>query len=518
MRCDLRHLPAHEACTKAKTPIRIMDDARHGSAESGSGKGWHMCFSEFEMYKNDMRGYEGTIYAKKCVLDTRGWLTHLNNNLIVFGPTGAGKSRGVVGPNIMQLNSSYVVIDPKGSLYAQYAPGLEEAGYDVQYVDFAHPDRSTHSWDPFARCAEDRDLDELGWLLMTNRGVDIKDTFWQTAGGQLVAAVATLCKEENGSATMSEVLRHLRLLTTRAESEYGPSWSNLRRSSSRSKLDELFEERVAPKTLAPAPVDPRHLSQDDYMMWKAKQLITDMTCPEDLGQSHAYDLWSSLRLAAMETWKSMVVTVTPRMNVFYDPELLRLFGESGLPPVDFASLGSRHGAVFLCVSDVSRELDGLVTLFVKQCVSELVEIADRSTHQRLLHPVRVIVDDFANMAPWPDFAKWIAGVRSREIWLTLSVQSYSQLESMYGADAETIVGNCDTRLYFAPTDLSTIKTLAILCDKEVSEVQAIPFGHIMVAIRGTGMPRQRVAYIPEEHPNWPLFERARERAQGRDLV
>ena len=480
-----------------------------------------MYLSEFEGFENGMWGYEGTILADGCVLGARGWETHLNNNLIVFGPSGAGKSRGVVGPNIMQLNSSYVIIDPKGTLYEQYAPGLREAGYDVQFVDFAHPGRSTHSWDPFARCHSERELDELGWLLMTTKGVYSDDTFWQVAGAQLVVATAALCKEEMGRATMGEVLKHIALLSSPPKKTYGPEWSNFRRATARSRLDEAFEELIVPKSVMDDPPDqkaPRHLSDEDLNIWRRGKLVESAKTPEDLGTSRAYDLWASLRLAAADTWKSIMVSVTPRMNVYSDPELLRLLGSEGLPPVDFASLGSRHGTVFLGVSDMSRGLDGLVSIFVRQCISELVDIADLSPRQRLIHPVRVIVDDFANMTPWQDFSKWIAGVRSREIWLTLSVQSYSQLVSMYGPDAETIVGNCDARLYFAPTDTSTVKRLALLCDREPHEIQAIPSDRILVSVRGTGMPKERKAFVPERHPNWPLFERARKRGERRGLA
>lgn len=382
---------------------------------------------------NDMILAKNQYYSLDC------YETQLNNNVLVVGTSGSGKTRSIVTPNLLQATGSYIVSDPKGNLYKKYRKYLEAKGYVVKKLDFVHPERSSH-YNFFNYIHSERDILKIAHMLIYSekRVRSSADPFWDQAAELLLTAVIGYLhyhgrpKEKN----MESVLKLISVCQI-----------NENDSEIKSPLDRLMDE-----------VGRRNYSDFSYKQYQ------------------------KFRLAAGRTLKSILITITGKLGKYDFTELNKMMAHDD---IDIASIGQKKTALFVVVSDTDRSLDDLANLFFTQAMNELCAYADDECEDnRLPVDVRFIMDDFATNCKINDFPKMIASIRSRGISTMLMIQSESQLTAGYGEDDRTIIGNCDTYIYLGGNDVDTAKQVAIRCDLPLKRILEMPVGSNWIFRRG----------------------------------
>lgn len=391
--------------------------------------------------------------------DTRA--TRINNNDLIIGPSGAGKTRGYVMPNILQANESMIVADTKGSLYGEMAPYLRQKGYRVVCVDtrdtlssfgynpldYIHRNPSTGRW-------LDQDILKLCSLLSPIENG--RDPFWDQATRALLCAL------------VGYVMERL------PEEEH-----NL---TSVVKLFKLTDEQRHELFLALEAEDPDSFAVQQYgmMLCLSKAKATTGCITGMLGEKI-----SSLAMEGPER----MFCASERLN--------------------FSDLGRQKMAVFLTVSDTDRSMDRLTNLFYTQALQELCNSADSSPDHRLEVPVRIYLDDFATNVFIPDFDKIISVIRSREIYVSVILQSISQLDTLYGKSAAcTILNNCDTCLYLGGQDVDTAQYISVKANCRIDRVLNMPISEAYLFTRGQ-LPRKVTRFDVSRHEQYERMVEAR---------
>ena len=354
--------------------------------------------------------------------------TKLNNNVLVVGTSGAGKTRSIVTPNLLQASGSYVLSDPKGNLYKKYKSYLEKQGYVVKKLDFTDPENSSH-YNAFSYIKNTQDIVKIAHMLIyQRREVVHHDPFWDEASQLLVQAVVSYLCEELG-AEEQNLHQLLQLIGLCQIEENSSQRKNL--------LDRLMEE-----------------------------------LGEKNEDSYAFNSYKKFRVAASKTLKSILISVNARLGSFDTPELNEM---TAFDDIDITSIGKRKTALFVVVSDTDRSLDGLANIFFTQAMNELCRFADKECDDSCLPvPVRFILDDFATNCKIDEFPRMISSIRSRGISTMLMIQAESQLTENYGYDGKTIIGNCDTYVYLGGNDVETAKAVAERCDVPVKKILNMP--------------------------------------------
>lgn len=410
------------------------------------------------------------ILAKDVYIDNNTRVTGNNNNDLIIGPSGAGKTRGYVIPNILQAEGSLVVTDTKGNLCRQFQPYLESRGYQVIELNFARMDRNTWGYNPLAAIRYDR-----------RRG---------QYNEQDVIAL---------SAVIAPVL-------TRDD----PFWD---------QSAQIYLQALVGYVLECLPVQERNLSS----VCRLSGLIGSITLDQlfrELSELKP-DCFAVARYRSMMTTRSANRT-DACIRAFLDRHLLPLSYDavsrmfSNQRQVSLEGIGMRKTAVFLTVSDTDRSSDPLVNLFYAQAFQKLVALADRSSGSRLPVPVRFILDDFATNTIIPNFDSLISVIRSRELSVSLVIQSLSQLESLYGrAKSQTIINNCDNWLYLGGLDLQTAQEMSVRMNRTVQSVLNMSHEDAVVLTRGRP-PRRCGKFLPEDHPLWRAAQSRRAAAEQAD--
>lgn len=389
--------------------------------------------------------------------------TKLNNNVLVVGTSGAGKTRSIVIPNLLQATGSYVLSDPKGNLYKQYKTYLEKQGYVVRKLDFTDPENSAH-YNFFRYIKNTQDIVKAAHMLIYQRkGMRTSDPFWDEASQLLTQAIISYLREKY--------------------SEKEQNLHNLLHLLSLCKIEEGYS---GIKTLL------------DCMM-------DDLS--EENPNSYAVGCYNKFRVAASRTLKSILVSINSRLGLFDTPEINRMTASDD---IDIGSIGKRKTALFVIVSDTDRSLDGLVNIFFTQAMNELCRVADKECENNCLPiPVRFILDDFATNCKIDEFPRMISSIRSRGISAMLMIQAESQLTENYGEDGRTIIGNCDTYVYLGGNDLETARVVAERCDVPLKKILYMPVGMNWIFRRGQP---------PVNAKNFELESMLRERCFTRDEI
>lgn len=379
------------------------------------------------------------ILAQDQYFDLDCYKTQLNNNVLVVGAAGSGKTRSIVSPNILQATDSYVITDPKGSLHKKYGKYLRNQGYTVRVLDFIHPENGTY-YNFFHYIRDTQDIVKLARMLMDcNKREDYRtmDTFWEESGTLLLTALI------------------------------GYLWSW--RPPHEQTLESLF------KLIAACNIDENSAL--------AKTPLDHIFDEIEAFDPNAYEVkqYKKFRIAAGRTLRSILVTLTARLGVFDFPELNKMTSHDCIA---LDTIGNKKTAIFVIISDKDRSMDGLANMFYSQAMDELCRVADEREDGRLPVPVRFILDDFATNCKITDFPRMIASIRSRGISTMLMIQAESQLEQCYGHDGRTIIGNCDTYVYLGGNDLETAKSVAMRCDLPVKKILYMPVGTNWIFRRG----------------------------------
>lgn len=378
------------------------------------------------------------IAAEGCEYSLDDFETNLNNNVLIVGGSGTGKTRKIVTPNIKEAVGSYFICDPKGQLYKVWGKYLVDKGYKIRLIDFIHPDMSD-GYNPMDYLKISQDIAKLASGITNSKESEGTrcDPYWDRMTILLLCAIIGYMKETNSKEmTFREILRLVRL----GEREDSDDKS--------SELKKLFDSH------------------------KRKH-------PD----SWACEKFEAVDTAPYKTYDTIRSTLAAKFSQF-DTEELRLMMKKG--GFDFTSVAREKTAVFVTVSDTDRTMDPLVNIFFTQAMNELCTYADdKCIGGRLPIPVRFILDDFATNCRIDEFPRMISSIRSRALSVMLMIQSEAQLRQGYEHDAQTIISNCDTYIYLGGNDVQTAKAVSERCDKPLNEVLYMPVGSCWVFRRGS---------------------------------
>lgn len=387
----------------------------HGSARWGDVRALNKKYSDKDPGNN-------VILTKHLSMSLNGRL-HMRNLLqIIVGGSGAGKTRFVVKPNLMLANASFICTDPKGELVRAVAPFLMQQGYVVKVFDLIDPAHSD-SYNPFRYIRKDSDVFRLVNNLIQNttpKNASQSDPFWEKSETALDAALMLYLLHEAPpeEQTMEMLLTMI---------EYGGAKED--DDDYKSPLDLLFE--------ALEEDDPNHIALRQYRVFKQ---------------------------AAGKTAKSILVSAAVRLTSFALPEIQRITAEDNL---EISKLGERKQAVFCVIPDSNdNSLSFLVGMLYTQAFQELYYQADKVHMGALPIPVRLMFDEFANVALPDGYARLQATMRSRNIMASIILQNISQLKALFKDDWEGIIGNADTLVYLGGNEQSTHEYISKLLGKE----------------------------------------------------
>ena len=346
--------------------------------------------------------------------------TARNKNVLVVGGSGSGKTRFFIKPNLMQLHSSYVVTDPKGSIAVECGKLMLRNGYKVKIFNSINFKKS-HHYNPFAYIHSEKDILKLVTTLIANTKGDGKsgDDFWQKAETLLYTALIGYIhyeapEEEQNFATLIEFIN-----ATEVRED-----------------DETFENNVDLAFKELASREPNHFAVRQYKKYK---------------------------LAAGKTAKSINISCGARLAPFDIQELreITMYDE-----LELDTLGDRKTALFLIMSDTDSTFNFLISMIYSQLFNLLCEKADDVYGGRLPVHVRCLIDECANIGQIPNLEKLMATIRSREISACLVLQAQSQLKALYKDNADTIIGNCDSSIFLGGKEPGTLKELNQALGKE----------------------------------------------------
>ncbi|EKZ4889156.1 type IV secretory system conjugative DNA transfer family protein [Listeria monocytogenes] len=344
-----------------------------------------------------------------------------NKNVLVIGGSGSGKTRFFVKPNLMQMHSSYVVTDPKGTVLVECGHLLEKANYKIKVLNTINFKKSMH-YNPFAYIRSEKDILKLVNTIIANtkgEGEKSSEDFWVKAERLYYNALIGYIWYEAPSYEQNFITL-LELINASEAREEDESFKNA--------VDLLFDELEAK--------EPDHFAVKQYKKYK---------------------------LAAGKTAKSILISCGARLAPFDIKELRELMSYDEL---ELDKLGDRKTALFVIISDTDDTFNFVVSIMYTQMFNLLCDKADDVYNGRLPIHVRCLLDEFANIGQIPKFEKLIATIRSREISASIILQSQSQLKAIYKDNADTIIGNCDTTLFLGGKEKSTLKEMTEVLGKE----------------------------------------------------
>lgn len=412
----------------------------------------------------DRTAYQSqTIVGRNRTIETDSFQTGINNNMLVIGPSGAGKTRHVLKPNLLQMGSSFIVLDTKGTLCREMGTMLAGAGYTVECLDFANI------------CEEPRPLPAGAAHVGYNPLSFIRrDSHGRPNQQDILSIAVALCPVENGK-----------------EPFWDRAAANLLAALIAYVMEELPREE---QTFAALVELAEHLNDGATFRLLDDLEVSD---PDSLASS-MYLRYASTRDAEKMNASIIGIIAEKLMCLGFDGAL-RLYTASR--QVDFARFGHERRALFVTMSDIDRALDPLTSLFVDQAFKALLREADRCPGGRMPVPVRLFLDDFANLYI-NNIDDLLAVARSREIWVTLLLQSMNQLEARYGRSrAMSIMGNCDVQLALGFQDLDTARCFSERADRMPKTLLELPSGRAWLFVRGRRA-EEVESYRLEEHPRY----------------
>ena len=384
----------------------------YGSAKWGNPK-------ELNRKYMDHRHKDANIILTQRVrLGMDGYITQRNMNVLVVGGSGSGKTRFFCKPNIYSANYSYLITDPKGELLRAAGALLAAQGYEVRVFNLIDPGQSD-GYNPFSYIHSEKDVLTLIDNLIKNttpRNASSNDPFWEKAEIALDSALMLyLVSEAPPEEQNFEMLIYMMNFAEVREED----------DQYRSPLDMLFR--------ALEEEQPNHVAVKQYKAFKQ---------------------------AAGKTAKSILVSAAVRLATFNIPQYARM---TMVDEMDFGSLGEKKKAIFCVIPVDDSSMNYLVGMLYTQCFQALYRRADEKHNGRLPVPVRVIQDEWANVAQPESYPKILATCRSYNIGLNIIVQNIQQIKALYEKEWESIIGNCDTLLFLGggnePTSLEFIVKL-----------------------------------------------------------
>ena len=377
---------------KGKNAKNYRHNVEYGSARWGT--------------KADIEPFEDSKFANNVILSQTERITMnsrpsqpkyaRNKNVLIVGGSGSGKTRFWLKPNLLQMHSSYVVTDPKGSIACECGNALLKNGYRIKIFNTINFKKSMH-YNPFAYIHSEKDILKLVTTIIANTKGESKggDDFWLKAETLLYTALIGYIhyeapEEEQNFSTLLEMINAMEV---REDDE-----------EFKNPVDLMFEELEER--------EPDHFAVKQYKKYK---------------------------LAAGKTAKSILISCGARLAPFDIKELRDL---TSYDELELDMLGDEKTALFVIISDTDDTFNFIVSIMYTQLFNLLCDRADDVYNGRLPVHVRMLLDEFANIGQIPQFEKLIATIRSREISASIILQSKSQLKAIYKDNADTIEGNC----------------------------------------------------------------------------
>lgn len=468
---------------KSKNAKKFRHNQEYGSARWGTHA--------------DIEPYMDPVFANNVILSQTERLTMnnrpaqpkyaRNKNTLVVGGSGSGKTRFFIKPNLLQMHSSYVLTDPKGTVLPEVGNALLKHGYRIKIFNTINFKKSMH-YNPFAYVHDEKDILKLVTTLIANTKGEGKggDEFWEKAEKLLYSALIGYIhyeapEEEQNFSTLLEMINAMEV---REDDE-----------EFKNPVDLMFDEL--------AERDPDHFAVRQYAKYK---------------------------LSAGKTAKSILVSCGARLAPFDIKELREI---TAYDELQLDTLGDKKTALFLIMSDTDATFNFLISMVYTQLFNLLCEKADDVYGGRLPVHVRCLIDEAANIGQIPNLEKLMATIRSREISAALVLQAKSQLKAIYKDNADTIIGNCDSQIFLGGSEQTTLKDLNTTLGKEtidmyntgetrgtsqsynmnyqklghdlmsIDELAVMDGGKCIVQVRGV-RPFLSSKYDLTQHPNYPL--------------
>ena len=405
---------------KGKNAKKFRHNQEYGSARWGT--------------REDIEPYMDPVFQNNVILSQSERITMnnrpaipkyaRNKNTLVVGGSGSGKTRFFIKPNLLQMHSSYVLTDPKGTVLPEVGNALLKNGYRIKIFNTINFKKSMH-YNPFAYVHDEKDILKLVTTLIANTKGEGKggDEFWEKAEKLLYSALIGYIhyeapEEEQNFSTLLEMINAMEV---REDDE-----------EFKNPVDLMFDEL--------AERDPNHFAVRQYAKYK---------------------------LSAGKTAKSILVSCGARLAPFDIKELREI---TAYDELELDTLGDKKTALFLIMSDTDATFNFLISMVYTQLFNLLCEKADDVYGGRLPVHVRCLIDEAANIGQIPNLEKLMATIRSREISAALVLQAKSQLKAIYKDNADTIIGNCDSQIFLGGSEQTTLKDLNTTLGKETIDM------------------------------------------------
>lgn len=381
------------------------------------------------------------ILGENVIYSTDSNETGLNNNVIVCGSSGCGKTMSISEPRLLEtFNSSLIATVTKRRIVNKYKPVFARRGYIVEDLNFINPTESNVSYDPLQYISSYADITFLAESIVKanpRKDKSAADPYWDEAATSLLSAEIAYILMTKEDANFSDVLELHDGITFR---ESGGQMATT--------LDRKFE----------------------FLAEK------DPNC-------FAVSCWKSFHQLPLKTASCVFGTLNTTIDTIFSPELRKMIAMKR--KVDFEQLAAKKTVLFVSTSAVNPSLHCFINIFYAQAFKTLFEYAESLPYGRLPIPVHVLCDDFATGSRILNFPEYVSIFREKQISVTMLVQSESQLESIYGSDdATTIINNCDTYLYMGGMDLRTGHSISERLNVPLEDVLYMPIGQEYVFRRG----------------------------------
>ena len=380
----------------------------HGSAKWGNAK------AVDKKYRQNPPS-ENKLMTQAVRIGLNGKKHRRNLNTLVCGGSGAGKTRFYCKPNLMQANTSFVILDPKGEIVRDVGNLLEKKGYEIRVLDLISMEKS-HCYNPFVYLHSDNDVQRLVTNLFkstTPKGSQSNDPFWDTSASMLLSALVYYLHYEapEDEQNFAMVMEMLQAAAIDNEEDPRPS-----------PLDCLFADL--------------ELDRPDHIALK---------------------YYRSYHTGSAKTLKSIQITLAARLEKFNLESLAALTCTDEL---DLASMGEKKVALFAIIPDNDSSFNFLVSILYTQLFQQLFFSADHIHGGALPIPVHFLMDEFSNVSLPEDFSKILAVMRSRGVFVSIILQNIAALKALFEKEWESILGNCDELLYLGGNETSTHKLIA----------------------------------------------------------
>ena len=396
-------------------------------------------------------GYDTFLLGEdeRCHISTDCKATQLNNNIMVVGGSGAGKTMSVMLPILLHMERSNAVgVFTKWGMLSEVTRLLKKRGYAVHVLNFVEPEKSEYGFDPLFYCKSDEDIRDLAHSIIysdPNSGCS-REPFWETSAENLSDVVMRTTKKYavKGKATMGTALS----LLDRLEWSHDKDWNDWDDDENREDYPTHYIIEKFSKS------DP-----DVRISWRAFTNLSD------------------------QTGSSVAVSMHTPMSAVFPSAVRRCVCNS--KQFNFSELLKPKTVLLVYVSPVNVAVHRFATLFYRQLFKTLFELAERREDKVLPYPVHVLCDDFATGGRIADFDHYISIFREKRISATLLLQSESQLSSIYGQEkARTIINNCDTYVFLGGMDDETCVNIAQKVNVPVDEIRNMPLGSEYFIRRG----------------------------------